>query len=150
MSEKVLPIFSSKFLLASCLLKNSFVEVQFGCFLICLFWLLHLSCCASFSLVVGSMGYSLDMVCRLLIAVTAFVSDPGLQVVWALLVLAHELSSCSSWGLEHRLNSCDALASFLCGMWDPPRPEIETVPCTGRGWILYHQGSWFHVSLLGL
>ena len=59
-------------------LKNSFVEVQFGCFLICLFWLLHLSCCASFSLVVGSMGYSLDMVCRLLIAVTAFVSDPGL------------------------------------------------------------------------
>ena len=30
------------------------------------------------------------------------------------------LSSCSSWDLEHRLNSCGAQAQLLHGMWDFP------------------------------
>ena len=34
-------------------------------------------------------------------------------------------SSCSSWALEHRLNSCDAQAELLCRMWDLPGPGIK-------------------------
>ena len=36
-------------------------------------------------------------------------------------------SSWGSWALEHRLNSCGALAYLLCSMWDLPRSGIEPV-----------------------
>ena len=36
-------------------------------------------------------------------------------------------SSCSSWTLEHRLDSCGTQASLLHGMWDSPGPGIR--PC---------------------
>ena len=34
---------------------------------------------------------------------------------------------CSSWALEHRLNSCGTQAWLLRGMWDLPGPGIEPV-----------------------
>jgi len=39
---------------------------------------LHLHCCAGFSLVVTHRGYSLIMVCRPLIAVASLVAEAGL------------------------------------------------------------------------
>ena len=33
-------------------------------------------------------------------------------------IAVHGLSSWGSWALEHRLSSCDARASLLCGMWN--------------------------------
>ena len=33
-------------------------------------------------------------------------------------IAMHGLSSWGSWALEHRLSSCDAQASLLCGMWN--------------------------------
>ena len=35
------------------------------------------------------------------------------------------LNSCGSWGLEHRLNSCGALAELLNGKWDLSELGIE-------------------------
>ena len=37
------------------------------------------------------------------------------------------LSNCDSKTLEHRLNSCNALASLLCNMWDLPGSGIDPV-----------------------
>ena len=62
-----------------------------------------------FSLVAESGGQSLVAVCRLLITVASLV-EHGLQDMWASVVSACGLSSCGSWALEHRLNSCDAQA----------------------------------------
>ena len=45
--------------------------------------------------------------------------------MWALVVVAHGLSSGSSHALEHRINNCATWTQLLCGMWDPPRPGIE-------------------------
>ena len=45
-------------------------------------------------------------VCRLLLGVAALVKEQGLQGLWASAVAAHELSSCGSWALEHKPNSC--------------------------------------------
>ena len=42
-------------------------------------------------------------------------------------VVAHGLSSCGLWALEHRLSSCGTRASLLRGMWDLPRPGLEPV-----------------------
>ena len=60
-----------------------------------------------------------------------------------LALVAHGLSSCSSWGLEQRLNSCGAWAWLPDGMWDLPRSGIE--PCLLRWHVdslpLNHQGS---------
>ena len=36
--------------------------------------------------------------------------------------------SCGSQAPEHRLNSCGAQVSLLCGMWDFPESGIEPVP----------------------
>ena len=60
-------------------------------------------------------------------------------------------SSCSSWALEQRLNSCGPQAQLLRSMWNPPGPGIKPVSPAlagrfispeplgkaGRG-ILYH------------
>ena len=40
-------------------------------------------------------------------------------------VVVRGLSSCGSWGPEHRLSSCGARAQLLRGMWDLPGPGIE-------------------------
>ena len=45
-------------------------------------------------------------VCRLLIAVASLVAEHGLKGVQISVAVANGLSSCNSWTLEHRLNSC--------------------------------------------
>ena len=54
------------------------------------------------------------------------------------------LSNCSSYALEHRLNSCGTWAWLPCGMWDPPRPRIEPMPPAWQvdSLPLSHQGSF--------
>ena len=66
---------------------------------------LGLHCCVSFSLVAASGGYSLVVVCWLLIAVTSLVGH-RLWGMWASVVAAHGLSSRGFQALEHRLSSC--------------------------------------------
>ena len=45
-------------------------------------------------------------------------------------------SSCGSWALEHRLNSCGARAYLLRGMWDFPGPGIKLVsPALAGGFV---------------
>ena len=63
---------------------------------------LGLHCCMAFSLVAGSGGCSLGVVCRLLIAVA---SCRGAQVLGsrASVVVMPGLSSCGSQALEHGL-----------------------------------------------
>ena len=59
--------------------------------------------------------------------------------VWASVLVARGLSSCSSRALERRLRSCGARAYLLCGMWDLPGSSRDQthVPCIGR-WVLHH------------
>ena len=45
-------------------------------------------------------------VLHLLIEVASLSATDGLHGMWALVVVAHRLSSCGSWALEHRYNSC--------------------------------------------
>ena len=50
--------------------------------------------------------------------------------------MAHELSSCGSQVLEHRLSNCGARAQLLHGMWDLPRPGIEPMsPALAGGFL---------------
>ena len=49
-----------------------------------------------------------------------------------------ELSSCSSWALEHRLSTCGAGAQLLHRMCSLPRPWIEWCPTCIARWILNH------------
>ena len=94
----------------------------------CLFLaVLGLCCCASFSLVALSQGYTLAVVLRPVFAVVSCVAEQRLQGAWASGVRAHGLSGCSSQTLEHRFKSCGARAYSFCGMWDLPRPGIEPV-----------------------
>ena len=51
-------------------------------------------------------------------------------------VVAHGLSSCGLWALEHRLSSCGTRASLLRGMWDLPRPGLEPVSLALAGRFL--------------
>ena len=83
------------------------------------FWLYLVFVAAqTFSLVIMSRGYSLVVVCALLIAMAS-------------LAVEHELytgfSSCGAWVLEHRHNSCDTRAQLLCNTWAPPRSGNEPV-----------------------
>ena len=66
--------------------------------------------CEGFFLVAASRGCSLVVVCRLLIAVASLVAEHRLQSVRASIVAAFGLGSCSSWAVEHRLNSCGTQA----------------------------------------
>ena len=63
-----------------------------------------------FSLAVMSGGHSPVVVCRVLTGVSSRVAELGLKGVQASVVAAQGLSSCGSWALEHRLNSCGAQA----------------------------------------
>ena len=40
---------------------------------------------------------------------------------------ARGFSSCGSWAVEHRLNSCGPRAQLLLGMWDLPRSGTKRV-----------------------
>ena len=76
---------------------------------------LGLPCCAGFSLVVASRGYSLAAErrrCR------------GFSCCQARAPGHLDFSGCGSRALEHRLSSCDARAHLLRGLWDLPRSEI--------------------------
>ena len=68
--------------------------------------MLSLRCCAGFSLVAESGGYPLVAVGGLLIAVSSLVVEYRLKEVPASVVVACELSSCSSRAPGHRLSSC--------------------------------------------
>ena len=57
---------------------------------------LDLCCCLGFTLLVVSRGYSLVAACGLFIAAAPLVAEHGHM----------GFSSCGSWALEHRLNSC--------------------------------------------
>ena len=51
-------------------------------------------------------------------------------------VVAHGPSSCGSWAVERRLNSCGAQPQLLHGMWDLPRPGLEPVsPALAGGFL---------------
>ena len=64
--------------------------------------------------------------CWLLTSVASLVAECRLQGTQASVVVAHRFSGCGSRALEHRLSSCGTRAQWFCGMWDPPRPGIET------------------------
>ena len=80
-----------------------------------------------FSVVVESGGYSLGMVCGLLIEVASLVAEHGLQSTRTSVVVALGFSSHGSRALEHRLRGCSTWAELLLGMWDLPRSGAETV-----------------------
>ena len=46
---------------------------------------------------------------------------------YSLAAVPRGLSSCGSWALEHRLNSCGTCAQLLHGTWDQPGSGIESV-----------------------
>ena len=46
---------------------------------------------------------------------------------YSLAAVPRGLSSCGSWALEHRLNSCVTWAQLLHGTWDQPGSGIESV-----------------------
>ena len=68
-----------------------------------------------FSLVAVSKGYSLVVMCGLLVAVGSVVAEHG----------PSEPPGTSS--RTHRLQYCAAWAQILHGMWDPPGPGIKPV-----------------------
>ena len=65
----------------------------------------------------------------------------GFSLQWLLLLQSTGsrhvgFSSCGSWALEHRLNSCDTRAYLLRGMWDLPRPGLEPMsPALAGGFL---------------
>ena len=85
-------------------------------------------------------GFSVVVVCRLLIAVASPVAECGLWGAWALVVEAHRFSSCGSGfstcgsqALEHRFNSygsCGLVASWHVGS-SQIRDQTH-VSCIGR------------------
>ena len=68
-----------------------------------------LHCYTGFSLVTVS-GVCSPVVRRPLIVEASPVEEHGLQSTQASVVVIHGLSSCGSWAVEHRLNSCGAEA----------------------------------------
>ena len=82
-----------------------------------------------FSLVEASRGYllSLLVVLTLLTGVASLIVEHGLLGVRASIVAARSPSSCGSWALGHRLNSCGTRASLLRGVWNLPGPGFEPV-----------------------
>ena len=75
----------------------------------------------------ASGGYSLAAVHQLLTAAASLAGEHGLQGGWASVFVACGLSSCSSWILEHRLNSCGTWALVFHGRWDLPGLGMESV-----------------------
>ena len=98
-------------------------RTRFPSFLKTVFTVLGLHCCLVFSLgLLSSCGV-------------------GFSLQWLLLLYSldsrtHSFSSCSSWALEHRLNSCGTWASLLCSMWDLPRSGIKPMSPVWAGGFL--------------
>ena len=69
-------------------------------------------------------GFSVVVMCELLIVVASLIAEHTLQGVWASVIMAHGLRSCGSLVLEQKLNF-DSWVQLLCGMWDLPRSGIE-------------------------
>ena len=67
--------------------------------------LLSLHCCAGFSLVAESGGYSLAVAWGPLIAVASLVVKHRLSGARASIVTSHRLLRCGSWAPEQRLSS---------------------------------------------
>ena len=86
---------------------------------------------------IAEQTFSLVAVLMLLVAVGSLVAEHGPWGMWASVVVAHGLSSCSSQALEHWLGICGAWASLLCSMWYLPRSGIEPVsPALAGGFFL--------------
>ena len=102
-----------------------------------------LRCCVGFSLPEATGGYSLVVVHGLLITLVSLVAEHGLSGVWALVAVAHGLTSCGSWALEYRLNSCGVQSKLLHSSWD--FPEQGSNLCLLHWWVdslpLSHPGS---------
>ena len=85
------------------------------------------------SLVVVSGGYSSLQCAGLSLQWLLLLWSTG---AWALVVVAHRLSSCGLWALECRLSSCGARAQLLRSMWDLPGPGLEPVsPALAGGFL---------------
>ena len=90
----------------------------------------------------GCVGSSLLHVCSSLVVVRGLLiavashcraQAPGAQTS---VVVAHGLSSCSSWALQHRLSSCGARASLLHSMWDLPGLGLKPMsPALAGGFL---------------
>ena len=93
------------------------------------------------SLVAPNGSYSVVVVCGFLTAVAPLVAELELQAR-GLQQLCHEGHSCSSWALEHRLNSCGTKGQWLHGMWDLPRSEVKpmSLSLAGRLFIIEPSG----------
>ena len=107
------------------------------------FWLcwVFVSACR-LSLVVASVGYS-SLWCAGFLLWWLLVAEHGLQAcglqqLWLMdsVVVAHRLSSCGSWALEHRLSSSGTRAQLLHGMWDLPGQGLEPVSPSLAGGFL--------------
>ena len=81
-------------------------------------------CCAGSSLLLGLLS---SRVCGLFILLASLVAEHKLQDAPVSVVAAHEPSRCGSWALEHKFNSCGALAELLRSRWDLPGSGIEPV-----------------------
>ena len=64
--------------------------------------------------------------------------EQRLQGAQASVAAARGFSSCGSWALEHKLNSCGICAQLLLGIWDLPGPGIEPGSPALVGRILSH------------
>ena len=90
------------------------------CRLIFVLAVLGLGCCADFSLVAESWGFSSWWLLLL--------RSPGSR--------ARGLSRCNSQALGHRLNSFGAWAQLLCGLWGLPGSGIKpTSPALAGGFF---------------
>ena len=97
-----------------------------------IFGCLGLCCCVGFSLVAVSRGCSLLECVGFSLWLLFLLGRTGCRVCQhsncgGLVVVAHELSSCSSQAPGHRLSGCGVRAQLLCSMWDLPRPGTEPV-----------------------
>ena len=95
-----------------------FLFVNYYFIYFCLCWVFIAA--QTFSLVGESGGYSLVMMCGLLILVASLVAEHRFY-------MARGLSRCGSRALEHRLYSCGTRAQLLRGLWDLPGPGIKRV-----------------------
>ena len=94
-----------------------------------------LCCCAWAFSSCGECGLLFIVVRGLLIVVASHCRAGGLGTRTSV-VGACRLSSCGLQALEHRLSSCGARASLLCGMWDLPGPGLEPVsPALAGGFL---------------
>ena len=72
--------------------------------------MLGLCCCEGLFSSFSEQGYSLVVVCRLLIAVASLLAEHGFQAMQVSVIVARGLSNCNSRALEHRLRICGAWA----------------------------------------